>query len=178
MKGILILTAVLLASCSSMDKKEDKKAKETGPSMAVSDIHSPSEKVQGAMQVEDMNDQLKITATVTGLKPNSKHGFHIHENGVCEGPDYKTAGGHFNPYKMPHGQPKAKKSHLGDLGNLEADSKGVAKKEIMIPKHESDDLNKIIGKALIVHSDDDDLKSQPSGDAGSRIACGIIKPMN
>lgn len=177
MKGILFLSAVLLASCSSMDKKEDKKSMEAAPSVAVSDLHSPSQKVKGAMKAEDMNDQIKITATITGLKPNSKHGFHIHENGVCEGPDYKTAGGHFNPYKMPHGGPE-EKSHLGDLGNLEADKKGVAKKVLIIPKHEADDLSKIIGKALIVHAKADDMKSQPSGDAGSRIACGIIKPMN
>ena len=179
MKGILFLSAVLLASCSSMDKKDEKKAdKEMVPTMAVSDIHSPSEKVKGAMHVEDMNDQIKITATVTGLKPNSKHGFHIHENGVCEGPDYKSAGGHFNPYKMPHGGPKEHKSHLGDLGNLVADKSGVAKKELMVPKHGSDDVAKIIGKALIVHEKADDMKTQPTGDAGGRIACGIIKPMN
>lgn len=181
MKGILILSAALLVSCASMmnDKKESKsKSKESTTTQAVSDLHSPAEKVTGAFTAQDMNDHIKVTVTVKGLKPNSKHGFHIHENGVCEGPEYKSAGGHFNPHKMPHGSPTEAKNHLGDMGNLEANKQGVATKELMVRKHEADDMNKIIGKALIVHSGPDDLKTQPSGDSGSRIACGIIKPMN
>ena len=181
MKEILVISAILLVSCSSMSEKESGKetmSKKIQALSAVSDIHSPSEKVTGSFKAEEMNDQIKITATVMGLKPNSKHGFHIHENGVCEGPDFKSAGGHFNPHNMPHGAPKDMKSHLGDLGNLEANGKGVATKELLISKHSASDMEKIMGKALIVHAGPDDFKSQPSGDAGGRIACGIIKPMN
>lgn len=175
MKSFLILTTILLVSCSSHEKKEEKK-KETAITKTMSDIHSPGDKVKGQFEAMEANDEIKIKVKVSGLKPNSKHGFHIHENGVCEGPDFKSAGGHFNPYNMPHGAPHMK-SHLGDLGNLEANRKGVAEKEITIAKHEADDLQKIIGKALIVHEKADDMKTQPTGDAGGRIACGIIKPL-
>lgn len=175
MKNILILTTIFLVACASHEKKEEMK-NEVIVSKVISDIHSPGERVKGHFEAMDEDDQIKIKVQVTGLKPNTKHGFHIHENGICEGPEYKTAGGHFNPYKLPHGAPHMK-SHLGDLGNLEADKKGVAEKEITIAKHESDDLQKIIGKALIVHEKADDMKTQPTGNAGGRIGCGIIKPI-
>lgn len=176
MKWIVVLMALSLGACAHKDhdKKESKMAEKT-PAGAFADLKTADNKVKGMVNLEDMPDQIKVTAMFTGLKPNSKHGFHIHENGTCEGPDFKSAGGHLNPSHEMHGGAMAKEHHLGDLGNIEADKNGTAKKEVMISKEGNDEMNKIVGKAFILHAKADDLKSQPSGDAGSRMACGLIK---
>ncbi|MFP5385544.1 MAG: superoxide dismutase family protein [Bacteriovoracia bacterium] len=174
MKTIPLAFALFLVSCASNNHKPAEPQESVA--RAAAEIHSPDNTVSGLVTIQNLEEEIKFKVLVKGLKPNSKHGFHIHQNGVCEGPDYKSAGDHLNPYDQPHGAPMDKKSHLGDLGNLEANKNGVAEKEISIPKHDGDAMEKILGKAFIIHAGKDDLKSQPSGDAGSRIACGIIQP--
>lgn len=138
-------------------------------------IHSASvPKVSGTVLFEDLGKEIKVTADVKGLKPNSKHGFHIHENGVCEG-DYTSAGGHFNPHHQGHGHPQGTERHIGDMGNLETNKEGVAKKVILLPKTKDNDMDLIAGKAVIIHFGTDDLKTQPTGNAGGRMACGLIQ---
>lgn len=171
-----ILFMSLLAACASGEKKEEKSKQVV--IKAASDVHSSLyEDLSGLIIFEDMGNEIKVTANVTGLKPNSKLGFHVHEKGVCEGPAYKSAGGHFNPYHKPHDGISGQERHLGDLGNLETDTRGVAKKEIMIPKYSQGDLGLLAGKSVLIHEKRDDMKSQPSGDSGERIACGLIKPI-
>lgn len=114
-----------------------------------------------------------MKVSVSGLKPNSTHGYHIHEKGLCDGPDYKSAGDHFNPEKHSHGGEAATIKHIGDLGNLVANDKGVAQKEVLM--RDLKDVNTIMNKSIIIHEKADDLVSQPSGNAGGRIACGIIR---
>ena len=114
-------------------------------------------------------------ATVTGLKPNQEHGFHIHEVGDCSAGDGMSAKGHFNPAEKPHGHYTTTARHTGDMPNLRADAQGRAE-----AKFELDVMtlapgqNNIIGRSVIVHAQPDDYKSQPVGNAGARLACGVI----
>lgn len=178
MKLTLLLSSFILISCSGIHRQETK-VLHSQDAKAVSDLHSATmENMKGLLTIEDNNEQLKIIIEVSGLKPNAKLGFHIHENGICEGPNYKTAGAHFNPHKKAHGGPESLERHLGDMGNIETDATGAGKKIILLPKSQADDLNLIIGKSVLIHAAADDLKTQPSGDSGERIACGLIKPVN
>lgn len=116
-----------------------------------------------------------MVANVTGLPPNSIHGFHVHEKGDCSAPDAMSAGGHFNPTGKPHGQMTMPDHHAGDMNNLTADANGNARVSVLLP-----DLsvgtgpNSVIGRAVVVHKDPDDYKTQPTGNSGGRIACGVV----
>lgn len=116
---------------------------------------------------------IQITADVKGLTAG-KHGFHIHEYGDCSADDATSAGGHFNPEDKPHAGPEAEQRHVGDLGNLKADETGNAHYERTDNVIAFDGPHSIVGLAVVVHSGEDDLKSQPTGNAGSRVACGVI----
>jgi len=119
---------------------------------------------------------VRVEADIKGLAPGN-HGFHIHEIGDCSSPDGKSAGGHFNPADVPHAGPEAEVAHAGDLGNLEADENGQARITIMSSRVTLGDgaPTDIMGRAVIVHADPDDLESQPTGAAGGRVACGVIE---
>lgn len=123
--------------------------------------------------LEGSGKGVKVIADFIGLK-EGKHGFHIHEKGVCEG-DGTSAGAHFNPLNKKHGAPANEDRHMGDMGNIEADSSGRAHLEYVDTTIELDGPNSIIGKSVILHEKEDDLHTQPSGDAGGRVACGIIE---
>lgn len=116
---------------------------------------------------------LRVVATLSGLSPGP-HGFHIHQFGDCRAPDAASAGGHFNPGKTAHGAPDAEIRHVGDLGNIVADDSGVAKMDAVITGLQLKGPDAIIGRSVIVHADPDDLKTQPTGAAGARLACGVI----
>jgi Cu-Zn family superoxide dismutase len=116
---------------------------------------------------------VKVVATVDGLTPG-KHGFHIHEYGDCSAPDASSAGGHFNPSHSDHGSPDSLKRHAGDLGNIVADEKGHAYYERTDQMIELDGPNTIVGRSVIVHANSDDYITQPTGNAGGRVACGVI----
>lgn len=116
-----------------------------------------------------------IAGSVAGA-PAGSHGLHIHEIGDCSAADFKSSGGHFNPAGVPHAGPMDSERHGGDLGNIEIGADGTGSIEL------SSDLitlavgaeNSIVGRAVILHEGEDDLVSQPTGDAGGRIACGVI----
>ena len=134
--------------------------------------------VKGTVRFNEIPPKVHIVADVTGLSPGS-HGFHIHEKGDCSAPDASSAGGHFNPDNMKHGAPDAAEHHTGDLGNLEADSSGHAHYERTVDFLElAVDPKTIDGKAVIVHAGEDDLHSQPAGNSGARVACGVIRKKN
>lgn len=130
--------------------------------------------VHGLVGFTEENGQVHITADVTGLTPGL-HGFHIHEHGDCSAPDASSAGGHFNPYDQPHGRPDSGAAHAGDLGNLVADENGRAHYERVDHQLKLRGENGIIGRSVIVHGGMDDLKSQPSGASGPRVACGVVE---
>ncbi len=133
-------------------------------------------KVSGSVVLSQTADgKVSVEAQVTGLTPGD-HGFHIHEKGDCSSPDGKSAGGHFNPKAVDHGGPTADAHHAGDLGNLTADDKGVAKHKSVIDFVTLDESDTTaLGKAFIVHAKADDMKTQPTGAAGARLACGVIE---
>lgn len=131
----------------------------------------------GTVSFTQQGDKLSMEARIAGLAPG-QHGFHIHEKGDCSAPDGMSAGGHFNPSGSPHGGPEHAAHHAGDFGNLTADAAGNAKLQASIPVSQAtldkDAANSIIGRAVIVHADPDDLKTQPTGNSGKRVACGVI----
>ena len=132
--------------------------------------------VKGTIRFMSTGTGVKIHAVVTGLTPNQKHGFHIHEKGDLSAPDLASAGGHFNPGGHKHGGPEGTERHGGDLGNLTADATGKATYEATVDGITIDDSKSgIIGKSVIVHEKPDDLKTDPSGGSGARIAGGVIK---
>ena len=129
--------------------------------------------VRGVVRFEKTEGGIKVTADVTGLTPG-KHGFHIHEFGDCSAPDFTSAGGHFMVSGETHGAPTSATSHLGDMGNLEAGADGHAYVEWIDSHISFDGPNSIIGRSMVVHEKEDDLTTQPTGNAGGRIACGVI----
>jgi len=118
--------------------------------------------------------KVQITANIMGLKPDSTHGFHIHEYGDCTKADGTSAGGHYNPEGHDHALPNGKMRHAGDLGNLKADANGAATYNNTVDNITLVDLhNPIVGRGVIIHAKPDD-GGQPTGNAGPRIACGVI----
>ena len=132
--------------------------------------------VSGTLDLRPMADGVHITGEIGGLRGGGRHGFHIHEKGDCSAADASSAGGHFNPSAQPHGRAGHGAHHAGDADNLVADGRGVAK----VDTHQSGvtlgggAANDIAGRAVIVHAQPDDYTTQPTGNAGGRIACGII----
>ncbi|AOD16314.1 superoxide dismutase family protein [Xanthomonas fragariae] len=120
---------------------------------------------------------IRITGTVGGLRPGGVAGFHVHERGDCSAADASSAGAHFNPTGAPHGRSGDGAHHLGDMDNLRADAEGVAHLDMIVSGISLGDAapTDVIGKSLIVHADSDDYRSQPSGNAGARLACGVIR---
>lgn len=170
-RNILSLTAMsmLLMACSSIKQAKYEK------NNARAELMTANKKVIGEVKFKETGKGVEVVAEITGLEPKSVHGFHIHENGKCEGPDFKSAGGHFNPRGKPHAGPGAHHQHLGDFGNIVANEKGVAKKELLIKNRDIKSLEVVMNKAIILHQNPDDLVSQPSGNSGDRMACGLIQ---
>ncbi|MCW2065877.1 UNVERIFIED_ORG: Cu-Zn family superoxide dismutase [Stenotrophomonas maltophilia] len=132
---------------------------------------------KGSITFKLVDGKVHASGQITGLKPGSEHGFHIHEKGDCGAPDGMSAGGHFNPGKQDHGNVAADPHHGGDMPNIKADDKGVATIDGPVSSNvnigKGDDFD-IIGRGLIVHADADDYKTQPTGNAGARLACAVI----
>lgn len=169
-KGALLSALVLgvaLVGCS-------RKTAEVGVKQATA-VMNPTQgsKVQGVVHFAQDGKAVRITVNIEGLSPGP-HAFHIHEFGDCSSPDANSAGGHFNPTDMPHGGPKAEMRHVGDLGNIEADKNGLARLELTDTVLSLEGPKSIIGRSVIVHAQTDDFKTQPSGAAGARVACGVI----
>ena len=169
-KGILLSTLVLGVALSGCSRKSG----ETKVKDAIA-VMNPTEgsKVRGAVSFAKDGKGVRISASIQGLSLGT-HGFHIHEFGDCSSPDANSAGGHFNPTEMPHGGPTVDKHHAGDLGNIEADKSGDARLEVTVDSLSIEGPNSIIGRSVIVHAQADDFKSQPTGNSGARVACGVI----
>jgi superoxide dismutase, Cu-Zn family len=128
----------------------------------------------GTVTFTQKGDKVTVSAKVSGLTPGG-HGLHIHEKGDCSAPDAMSAGGHFNPTNKPHGAPDAPDHHAGDMPMLQADASGNATLTVdlgglTIGSGASD----IVGKSVVVHKDPDDFKTQPAGNSGPRVGCGVI----
>lgn len=130
--------------------------------------------VSGTVTFIPAGDMTRVDARVRGLTPG-EHGFHIHEVGDCSAPDAMSAKGHFNPKSEAHGHYTHPQHHAGDLPNLIADQDGNANYQRDIPHlHLATGPIGIIGRSVVVHADPDDYKSQPAGNSGKRVACGVI----
>ncbi len=184
LKGVMaacVITATALGgSLAVADEqgKPDKKHGDTmdmGPKKAIC-VLAPTEgsTASGWVTFTRQNGGILIEAEVKGLEPNSKHGFHIHEFGDVSGADGKATGGHFNPGGHDHSGPDSDVRHVGDLGNIEANEDGVGHYKRLDKLVKFRGKNGILGRGVIVHAGTDDLKSQPTGDAGGRIAQGVI----
>ena len=160
--------AVFATGCAMMEDQEP-------TATAVLEPRSGSN-VSGTVTFTQTGDVVRVSGVVTGHTKGPK-GFHIHEKGDCSSADGMSTGGHFNPSKMKHGGPYDPERHGGDLGNLNFGADGTAKFNFVIGDVtvSSSQPNGIIGRAVIVHAATDDLKTDPTGNAGGRVACGVIK---
>jgi superoxide dismutase, Cu-Zn family len=147
-----------------------------GGGMAVAEMKPASNsKVSGTITFTEKDGKSEVAIDLKGLTPG-EHGFHIHEKGDCSSPDAKSAGGHFNPDSKQHGAPDAPEHHAGDFGNVTAGADGTIKTTMTVDfVTVADGPHSAVGKAVIVHEKKDDLKTQPTGDAGGRVACGVVE---
>jgi len=130
--------------------------------------------VRGLVVFHEMDGRLFVHARISGLKPNGEHGFHVHEAGNCASPDGSSAGGHFNPDGKPHG-PQTAAHHAGDMPALQADANGVFDQKFMLSGPTvGDGPASLVGRSVIVHAQADDYSTQPTGNSGARIGCGVI----
>jgi Cu-Zn family superoxide dismutase len=133
------------------------------------------ERAAGTVTFVKRGNAVLVTADVSGLEPNTAHGFHVHEFGDCSAPDASSAGGHFNPGTSPHAGPPTRPRHGGDLGNIQSDATGRAHLELTVPDVTiASGKDMILGRAVVVHQKADDFTTQPDGAAGHRVACGVI----
>lgn len=149
---------------------------ETTAAAAVQLSSTKDSTANGGLKISASGTGVKISGMVQGLQPDSEFGFHFHEKGDCSAPDATSAGAHFNPTNQQHGNPQAQPHHAGDMPNVKSDAQGVAEVSIDNPdvSLQSGEPNDILGKALVLHARPDDYKTQPSGDSGDRIACGVV----
>ncbi|MHB8068375.1 MAG: superoxide dismutase family protein [Desulfobaccales bacterium] len=147
-----------------------------GPKAKATLINAQGQKV-GEAQLEDTGQGVKITLKAENLPPGP-HAFHIHEKGLCDPPDFMTAGGHFNPFHKQHGMKNPAGPHAGDLPNLVVGADGKETLEAMASqvtlKPGQNSLLQPGGTSLVIHAGSDDYTTDPAGNAGPRIACGVI----
>lgn len=175
MSKLVFLSAFLVLAVSSWTASAGEPSIERPVTSAVVVLKPASDsKVEGTVKFTAVADGVKIIADVKNLKPG-KHGFHVHEHGDCSAHDGSSAGGHYNPTKTKHGGPDSAERHAGDFGNLEANEHGVAHYERVDYMITLNGTLSIVGKSIVVHADEDDLKTQPTGNSGARIACGVIE---
>ena len=161
--------AVLLSACQTTPPEPPRATAQLQP--------TKGNKTFGEATFEQVDGKVRVVVFVQGLKPGQEHGLHIHEAGDCSSGDGMSAKGHFNPFGKPHGHHGGANRHAGDLPSLKANKEGRANVQVNLdiitvaPGPAS-----IVGRGLIVHADPDDYKTQPTGNAGARIACGVIQP--
>lgn len=162
----LIAAALIAAGCASMSP--------TGPKATAKLEPTKGNTASGTVTFVQKGDKVVLDAKVAGLTPGA-HGFHIHEKGDCSSGDGMSAGGHFNPRGKPHAMPSTSDRHAGDMPMLVADAAGNATLvvELDVMTIGSGDTD-IVGRGLVVHKDPDDFKTQPTGNSGARVACGVI----
>jgi Cu-Zn family superoxide dismutase len=167
--SLSVCAALVLAGCASMSGS---------PQIAVATL-APTQgnATHGTVSFVQKGLQVVVDARFTDLAPGA-HGIHIHERGDCSSPDGQSAGGHFNPSGKLHGGPMTQAHHAGDLGNIIAQADGTATLHVTVPTTQislkDTAINGIVGKSVIVHADPDDFVTQPSGNSGKRLACGVI----
>lgn len=191
--GAQVLLIVVLAGCNPAPRQAEQTPASAAShehqaessdmeGFAIALVPTQGSSVSGAMMLMSMDgaggEGMHFSGVISGLSPG-KHALHVHEQGDCSAADGSSASGHFNPSASPHGAPEAVVHHAGDLGNIEAGADGRAEVNI----HASGlslkgAANSVTGRALIVHAAADDFTTQPAGNAGARLACGVIQAAN
>ena len=160
--------AVLLTACQTTPTEPLRATAQLTP--------TKGNKTFGEATFEEVGGKVRVVIFVQGLKPGQEHGLHIHEVGDCSSGDGMSTKGHFNPYNKPHAAHTSAERHAGDLPSLKANKEGRGNVQIdldtitVAPGPAS-----VVGRGVIVHADPDDFKTQPTGNAGARIACGVIR---
>ncbi len=162
----LVALALALSGCAAMAPGSPKASATLAP--------TTGNRTAGTVTFTPNGDRVRVVAQVSGLTSGA-HGFHVHEKGDCSAPDATSAGGHFNPGGQPHGNPAAGAHHAGDMPMLVADASGNATLDVTLSTIAlGSGENGIVGRAVVVHKDPDDFKTQPAGNSGARVACGVI----
>ena len=165
-------TAMLAGGCETFEAQ--------GPRAAAGLEAAKGSQVWGSVSfVETQAGVVLVRADVRGLRGSGEYGFHVHEKGDCSSADFTSAGGHFNPGGKPHAHHGKPERHAGDLANLKADSEGNATyafetKLLTV----TSGPNSVVGRAVVIHANPDDYTSQPAGNSGPRIACGLIRAVD
>ncbi len=188
--GLAIGLTLLLAACSreqpageprTLDPASPTVAEKATPTEpaheAVAQI-APTQgnTVTGSLALAQSPQGVRITGAVQGMKPDAEFGFHVHEKGDCSAPDGSSAGAHFNPTQAQHGNPTGSAHHAGDMVNIRSNAEGVAQVDTTAAGTtlHGDPNTDLLGKAIVVHESPDDYTTQPSGNSGKRVACGVI----
>jgi Cu-Zn family superoxide dismutase len=187
-----IATAVLLAACGRQDpapESADAGAVPASSTPSTPPVPEPTARgatvqlaptqgntASGSLALSSETDGVRLSGSLQGLKPNGEFGFHVHEKGDCSAPDASSAGEHFNPANAQHGNPSGEAHHAGDMLNVKSDAQGMAQVDVQargVSMH-TGQPNDVIGRAVVLHEKPDDYSTQPSGNSGARIACGVI----
>lgn len=166
----LFAAAMILAGCSMH--------KDAGPMATATLSPTSNQTAQGTVHLTELSDgAVEVDVNLANVPPGV-HGFHIHDKGDC-GDNGNAAGGHFNPAGTQHGAPTAPSHHAGDFGNVTADASGKVKTKFTTRAVTvSPSSSAAVGHAIVLHGNPDDLTTQPSGNAGPRIACGVVTLMS
>lgn len=188
MRPIVISTLLALAGCASAPPSTSTSTSmpsvpapaATSPTVARATVAlapASGSLVSGRLQAMAMGGGVHFTGDIGGLPPGSTHGLHVHETGDCRAADASSAGGHFNPARHAHGNPQGGMHHAGDLPNITAGADGVAHVDVHVMGLTLGGAasTNILGRALVVHAQADDYASQPAGNSGARIACGVVR---
>jgi len=170
------IASLVLGACASRGDGSWVDAHRAGGIGAHAQLQARSgSSVAGRIAFREDAGRVVVRFEVSGLRPGSEHGFHVHQKGDCSAADATSAGGHFNPGNHQHGHHSLANRHAGDMPNLRADSAGMVRGEITLADLTvSPGPNSLIGRSVVIHRDPDDYRSQPAGNSGPRVACGII----
>ena len=168
-RALVALAAAALAVGCQMFRAE-------GP-QAIADLQpTKGSTARGTATFTQIGNRVRVHAVVTGLRPGQEHGFHIHEAGDCSSGDGMSAKGHFNPYGKAHAHYTTAERHAGDMPALKADAKGRAELSVVLDVITvAAGPASVVGRGLIVHAQPDDYRTQPTGNAGARLACAVIR---
>ncbi len=178
---------LLISGCETMQQEPEARGERHAiatikPSAAAATQPSNNDVTGKITFAEEGDHGVKVVIDLKGLTPDTKHGFHIHEKGDLSAPDLSSAGAHYNPTGMHHGGAPPREGemttmqrHAGDLGNVTADGHGNVHVEVILPGCSLHGDNSLLGRSVIVHAKEDDLKTDPSGNSGGRIAGGVIE---
>ncbi len=185
LKKLLIIPLFLLAGCSMFndEAQNEKVIVETNSEVILVGnalMHNSQGEVIGEILLKQTDKGVQFTTLLNNLPPGGTHGIHVHEVGLCEGPKFESAGGHFNPEHKQHGIENENGPHAGDLPNLEVDADGSAQltfnsNAVTLNLNKPNSLFDENGSSIVIHELPDDYKTDPAGNSGARIACGVIK---